>query len=197
MRTIQCPACKASTDYDADNCARCGEPLVTAKLQEAIAGIRDTTARFQHQQAAASGRGFSSINGFGTMLLDYRPRGDGTWNAVRWVTAAGVPLVPLGGYVIQPLYEQHTYGRHTASFTVLERTPLSWERVIRTYVLVALGMLPLILGFVNSSWLNRTVGEGKAFFVMLGAIAWAIYIVYVRVKNDGNVYKPLPPRVAT
>lgn len=131
------------------------------------------------------------------MLLDYQPRGDGTWNSVRWVTAAGIPLVPLGGYAIQPLYEQHTYGRHTASFTAVERTPLSPQRVIRTYLLVVVGVLPLVLGFLNSSWLNRTVGEGKAFFVMLAAIAWAIYIVYVRVKNDGRVYNPLPPRVAT
>lgn len=197
MRTIACPACKAVNDFEAQTCAKCGESLIMAKLESAVAGIRDTTARFQHQQAAASGGGFTSINGFGTTLLDYRPHGDDTWNAVRWVIAGGIPLVPLGGYVIRPMHEDHAYGRRTASFTVLDRMPLQAARVARTYLLVAIGLLPLVLGWMNASWLNRTVGDGKAFFVMLGAIAWAIYWVYVRNHNDAKVYKPLPPRVVT
>jgi hypothetical protein len=196
MRTIACPACKTANVYEAQACASCGESLDVAKLHEAMDGIRQTTARFQHQQAAASRGGFSSVNGFGTTLLGYRPRGDGTWDAVRWVVAAGIPLVPLGGYVIQPIHRDHAYGRHTSSFTVLERTPLSAQRVLRTYGMVVLGLLPLVLGWMNADWLNRNVGGGKAFFLMLATIAWAIYIVYVRIANDGKVYRPLPPRVA-
>lgn len=194
MRTIRCPSCTSVNDYEAEKCASCGQALAMAKLEEAMAGIRDTTARFQHQQAVAANRGFSSVNGFGTALLDYRPRGDGTWHAVRWVIAAGIPLVPLGGYVIQPMHEQHTYGRHTASFTVLDRFPLTAARVARTYLLLAVGLLPLVLGWTNSGWLEDTVGDANAFFVMLGAIFWAIYFVYVRTRNDGKVYKPLPAR---
>jgi hypothetical protein len=194
MKTIHCPACKAVNEYEAENCAGCGEPLAMAKLQEAMAGIRETTARLQHQQAAAAPGGFSSINGFGTMLLDYRPRGDGTWDAVRWVTAAGIPLVPLGAYAIQPIHEQHTYGRHTASFSVLERPPLAAQRVARTYLLLIIGLLPLMVGLLTDV-LDRTVGNGPAgFFVMLACGVWAAYIVFIRIKNDGKVYKPLPPR---
>lgn len=196
MKTIPCPACKTVNDYEAEKCTKCGEPLATARLEAAMAGIRDTTARFRHAQAAASRGGFSSINGFGTTLMDYRPRPDGSWDAVRWVIAAGVPLVPLGGYVIQPNVQEHTYGRHTASFTVLDRFPATPARVARTYLLVVIGLLPLVLGWMNSRWLNRTVGDGPAFFVMLGALVWAGYFVFMRTRNDGKVYKPLPPRAA-
>lgn len=196
MKTIACPACTSVNDYEAVNCARCGEPLAAAKLEEAMAGIRATTARFNHQQAVHSGKGFSSINGFGTGLMDYRAHGDGTWEASRWVIAGGIPLVPLGGYVIQPLHEEHTYGAHRSSFTVLERVPLSAQRIARTYLLVVIGLLPLVLGWMNSDWVNRTLGEGPAFFAMLACVGWAIYMVYIRTRNDGKVYKPLPPRVA-
>jgi hypothetical protein len=194
MRTIHCPACKLSNDYEAQSCAGCGEPLAAAKLEEAMAGIRETTARFQHQQAVAARGGFSSINGFGTMLLDYRPRGDGTWDAVRWVTAAGIPLVPLGAYLIQPIHQEITYGRQRASFTVLDRPPLDAQRVARTYLLLIVGLLPLMVGLLTDV-LDRTVGNGPAgFFVMLACGLWAAYFVYFRIPNAGKVYKPLPPK---
>ena len=54
----------------------------------------------------------------------------------------------------------------------------------------------LVLGWMNAGWLNRTVGEGKAFFLMLGCIVFAAYMVYFRTRNDGKVYRPLPPRAA-
>lgn len=196
MRTIHCPACKSSNDYEAEKCGTCGEPLAMAKLQEAMQGIRETASRFQHQQAVHSGGGFSSINGFGSTLMDYRPRDEGTWDAVRWVIVAGIPLVPLGGYVIQPIHSDYTYGRHSASFNVLDRFPLTAQRVARTYLLVIIGLLPLVLGWINADWLEDTVGNANAFFVMLGAVAWGIYFVHVRTRKDSKVYKPLPPRQA-
>ncbi len=197
MKTIACPACKAVNDPQAQACARCGEPLAMAKLEAAVAGLRDTTARVNHQMAVASGGGFRSINGFGTTLIDYRPRGDGSWEADRWATAAGVPLVPLGGYVIQPHHAEHGYGRHTHSFSVLERIPLSVTRILRIYALVVAGLLPLVLGWMNAGWLNRTLGGGKAFLLMLVCVVFAGYMVFVRTRNDGAAYRPLPPRAAT
>lgn len=195
MKTIACPACKSVNDFEAQNCARCGESLVAAKLQDALDGLRNATARLEHHQAGRSG-GFSSINGFGTGLLDYRPREDGTWDAIRWVTAGGIPLVPLGGYVIQPHHEEFTYGRHTASFSILDRFPLTAQRVLRTYLLLAVALLPLILGWMNSRALERALGGPKAFFAMLVCVVWAGYVVYGRIRNDSKVYKPLPPRPA-
>lgn len=196
MKTIACPACKAVNDSEAQGCAQCGESLLVAKLEANLAGLRATTQRVNHQAAVASGGGFSSINGFGTTLIDYRPRGDGTWQADRWVIAGGIPLVPLGGYVIQPHHEDHGYGRHTHSFTVLDRMPLSAGRILRIYAIIAVGLLPLVLGWMNAGWLNRTIGSGKAFFLMLACIVFAGYMVYGRTRNDGKVYKPLPPRAA-
>lgn len=197
MRKITCPACKTSNPHEADNCAQCGESLALAKLQAITDDISSITARFEHQQAAHARDGFSSINGFGTTLLDYRPREDGTWDAARWVIAAGIPLVPLGGYVIRPHHEDYSYPRRTASFSVVERTPLSPLRVLRIYGLIVAGVLPLVLGWMNSGWLDRTVGGPRAFLLMLVCVVWAGYMVFMRTRNDSKVYKPLPPRVAT
>lgn len=196
MKTIACPACKTINDYELQNCVSCGEPLVTAKLEANMAAIRAATARMNHSAAAASRGGFSSINGFGTTLLDYRPRGEGTWEADRWVIAAGIPLVPLGGYVIQPHHQEFGYGRHTTSFSVLDRIPLSAQRVARIYLVIAIGLLPLVLGWMNARWLERTLGGGKAFLLMLVCVVFAGYMVLVRTRNDSKVYKPLPPRAA-
>ena len=190
MRTINCSACKARNDYEAEKCASCGEPLAMAKIEEAMQGIRDTTDRFKHQQAARN-PGFSSINGFGTTLVDYRPRGDGTYDAVRWIIAMGIPLVPLGGYVIEPIRQENTYGRQTSSFTVLERTPLSVQRILRTYLLVIVGLAPLVTGWMNHRWVNRTLDGGPALFLMVATYVWAAYIIPFRIKNDSGAYKPL------
>lgn len=197
MKKITCPACSTVNSPEAERCAKCGESLAMARLQAVVDDMRATTARLEHQQAAHSRGGFSSVNGFGTTLIDYRPREDGTWDAARWVIAAGVPLVPLGGYVIRPHYEDHSYPRHTASFTVVDRTPLSAVRVLRIYGLMAVGVLPLVLGWMNSRWLERTLGGPKAFLLMLVCVVWAGYWVFMRTRNDSKVYKPLPPRVAT
>lgn len=193
-KTIACKMCKAVNDYEAETCAACGQPLALAKLDEIAADMQAIGARFQHKTARTK---FSSINGFGTMLLDYRPRGDGTWDAVRWVTAGGIPLIPLGGYVIQPFHEEISYPRHTASFSIVDRMPLAPQRIARTYLLLFIALLPLVAGWRNSDWVNRTLGDGPAFFAMLACVVWAGYIVYARIPNAGKVYKPLPPRVAT
>lgn len=191
MKTFTCPACKAVNDFEEPSCPRCGESLGMAKLQHTIGEIRDLNSQMQHITAKQAG-GFSSINGFGTTLLDYRPRGDGTWDAVRWVTALFIPLVPLGGYVIRPNLRENTYGRETMSFTILDRFPLTAQRIVRTYLLLAAGLLPLLAGMFNTRWVNGTFGEGPAFFVMLACGIWAAYIVFIRIKNNGKAYRPKP-----
>ena len=40
-------------------------------------------------------RGGGTVNGWGTTLLHYRPRGDGTWDAVKFFTIVYLPIVPL------------------------------------------------------------------------------------------------------
>lgn len=197
MKTIICPACKHRNDFEAANCARCGESLAIAKTEVICAEMRVSSARFRHWNAIREGSGFSTIYGWGTMLIDYRARGEGTYSAVRWVTAAGIPLIPLGTYVIQPHHQDHSHGGQGASFTLVERRPLRMRRVLRTYLMLVAGLLPLVAGWINSDRVNGFFGEGPAFFVMLATGIWAFYVVYFRIKNDGGVYKPLPPPVAT
>jgi hypothetical protein len=195
MKTIACPACKAVNSADEAACGTCGESLAGARLEQTIAELNELNARMLHLSAKSS-PGFSSINGFGTTLLDYRARGDGTCEAVRWIIAMFIPLIPLGGYVIQPHLQENTYGRQTSSFTVLGRVPLTARRIVRTYLLIVVGLGPLLLGWANHRWVNRTLDGGPAFLLMLATVVWAAYIVLVRIKNDGGVYKPKPLRAA-
>ena len=153
MKTVTCPACKSVNGADEATCARCGESLAAAKLEQSIAELRALNERTQHLRRPASS--FNSINGFGTTLLDYRPRGDGTWEAVRWVIVMSIPLVPLGAYVIEPHRQEHAYGRQTSTFSVVDRVPLTAQRIVRTYLLVVIGLLPLALGFGAGAELQR------------------------------------------
>jgi hypothetical protein len=191
MKTVACSECNAVNGIDETTCARCGASLAAAKLEQSLAELRALNERTRHLRAQP-GTSFTSFNGFGTMLVDYRPRGDGTWEALRWVTAAGIPLVPLGAYVIQPHSQEFGYRRQTSTFSILERVPLTAQRILRTYLLLAIGLAPLVLGWVNSSWVNHTLGGPKAFLAMIVCFAWAVYIVFIRIKNDGAAYKAKP-----
>jgi len=191
MKTVVCPACKSVNGADEETCARCGESLAAARLEQSIAALRELNERTRHLRDRPVS-GFTSINGFGTTLLDYRPRGDGTWEAVRWVVAMSIPLVPLGAYVIEPHRREHAYRRQTSTFSIVDRVPLTAQRIVRTYLLVVAGLLPGVLLWANSGWVNDTLGGGKAFFAMLAIFAWAVYIIFVRIKNDGAAYKSKP-----
>jgi hypothetical protein len=191
MKTVVCPACKSVNGGDEAACARCGESLAAARLEQSIAELHALNERTKHLRDQPRST-FNSINGFDTTLLDYGPRGDGTWEAVRWVVAMGIPLVPLGAYVIEPEKQEHSYGRQTSTFSIVGRVPLTAQRIVRTYLLVVIGLAPLVLGWMNSGWVNHTLGGGKAFFAMLATFAWAVYIVLVRIKNDGPAYRAKP-----
>lgn len=196
MKTVACLECKSVNSADEANCAKCGASLFNAKLEQITAGLREVTSRMQHVEAAHR-PGFNSINGFGTTLLDYRPRGDGTWEAVRWVIALSIPLVPLGGYVIQPNRQERLHGRETTSFTVLDRFRVDLQRVLRVYALVIIGLAPVLLGWMNAEWVEDTLGGGgRAFLAMIGCFVWAAYIILVRIKNDGDAYRQPKPATA-
>jgi hypothetical protein len=186
--TVNCPACK-TVNVDADvntNCSDCGEPVGAAVFQHTLDEIRKITERAKEATAPS----FNTFNGFGTTLLDYRERGDGTWEATRWVVAAMFPVAPLGSYVINPKRQQNSYGRMESYFEVLGRTPLSPARVLRVYALVLLGLAPIVLGSLNSSWVNRTLGGPLAALAMLASVAWGAYIIFFRIRNDSKTYKP-------
>jgi hypothetical protein len=185
--TVNCPACR-TVNPDADvnsKCSVCGEPLGAAVFQHSIDEIKKVTERIKE----ASAPSFNTFNGFGTTLLDYRERGDGTWEATRWVVAAMFPVAPLGSYRIRPKRQENSYGRMESYFDILGRTPLSPARVLRVYALLLLGVAPILLGSLNSSWVNRTLGGPLAALAMLASVVWGGYIIFFRIKNDSKAYK--------
>src|SRR6185369_3221462 len=129
--TVACPACK-TVNRDADvnsKCSACGEPLAGAVLQQSLDDLKKITERMQELSAPS----FKTFNGFGTTLLDYRQRDDGSWEATRWVVAMMLPLVPLATYRILPKRQQNSYGRMESYFDILGRAPLSAAKILRPY----------------------------------------------------------------
>ena len=192
--TVSCPACRGvNPDAEVNSkCASCGEPLAAAVLQHSIDDLKRLTERMSELSAPS----FKTFNGFGTTLLDYRERGDGTWEATRWVVAAMLPVAPLASYRIRPKRQENSYGRSEAYFDILGRVPLSPARVLRVYGLMLLGLAPIVLGSLNSSWVNRTLGGPLAALAMLAAIVWGAYVIFFRIKNDAKAYKAGKPEAA-
>lgn len=185
--TVACPACK-TVNPDAEvnsKCSACGEPLAAAVIQHSI----DELKKLNERMAEMSAPSFKTFNGFGTTLLDYRQRDDGAWEATRWIVAMMLPLVPLATYVINPKRQKNSYGRMESYFEVLGKQPLSAARIVRVYALVVVGLAPIVLGFMNSSWVNRTLGGPLAALAMLASIVWAVYIIFFKIKNDSKAYK--------
>jgi hypothetical protein len=185
--TVNCPACQ-TVNPDAEvnsKCSNCGEPLAAAVLQHSLDALKKLTERMQEANAPS----FNTFNGFGTTLLDYQEREDGTWEATRWVVAAMFPIVPLGSYRIKPQRQQNSYGRMESYFQILGRAPISPARVLRVYALLILGLAPIVLGFMNSSWVNRTLGGPLAALAMFASVVWGAYIIFFRIKNDSKAYK--------
>ncbi len=189
--TVNCPACQ-TVNADADvnsKCSACGEPLGAAIFQQTLDELKRVTARATERMAELNAPSFKTFNGFGTTLLDYRRRDDGSWEATRWVVAMMLPVVPLATYRILPKRQQNSYGRMESYFDILGREPLSIARILRVYALVAVGLAPFVLGFMNSSWVNRTLGGPMAALAMLASVVWGGYIIFFLIKNDSKAYK--------
>lgn len=185
--TVACLACK-TVNPDADvnsKCSACGEPLAAAVFQHSI----DELKKLNERMAEMTAPSFKTFNGFGTTLLDYRQRDDGAWEATRWVVAMMLPIVPLASYVIRPKRQENSYGRMESYFEILGRAPLSAAKILRPYALMLLALAPLVLGFMNSSWVNRTLGGPLAALAMLATVVWGVYIIFFKIKNDSKAYK--------
>jgi hypothetical protein len=201
--TVNCPACQTVNPDAGINsvCSGCGEPLGMAVLRHSLAEVEKLTERMRELNAPS----FSSFNGFGTTLLDYREREDGDWEASRWVVAAGLPLAPLASYVVRPKRQEAGYGRMESYFSILGRVPLSPARILRVYGLVVAGLAPVVLGFMNSSLIDSTIkgalgakyGGIVAALAMVGSAAWAVYVVFFLVKNDSKAYKRAGQKAGT
>ncbi len=187
MKVVNCTNCSAE-NADATpeaKCRQCGEPLAPALFQQSLDELKRLTAKVQEARAPS----FYSFNGFGTMLLDYRALADGTYEAVRWVTALWLPVIPLAAYRIQPLEQERTYGRETSKFRVLDKASLSASRIVRTYALAVAAVLPPILGVVYADQINRAVRGLWALGLMVLMAVWSGYIIFFKIPNEGKAYK--------
>ncbi len=189
MKVVNCTNCSAE-NADAtpeSKCRQCGESLAPALFQQSVDELKKLTEKLTTPQKPTPT--FYSFNGFGTMLLDYRALADGTYEAVRWVTALFLPVVPLAAYRIQPLEQEHGYGRATSKFRVLEKIPLSAARIVRTYLLAVAGVLPPMLGVIYSTEINRAVRGLWALGLMVLMAVWSIYLIFFKIPNEGKAYK--------
>lgn len=197
MKTVTCPACgNVNRNVEAGaSCGACGASLAAALLEQSIADLRAVTEKMSRLQEPR--KSFYTFNGFGTTLLDYRPSGaDGLYEATRWAVAMFVPLVPLGDYVIRPQEEKRSYGRETHRFEVVERRPLSWGRVLRTYLTAAVGVGVPLVYFWNGKAVERAIGPYPAVGLGLAAIIFGAYVIFYRIKNEHTAYKKLSQQAA-
>lgn len=187
MDTVVCTACKTVNAgvTAASACSQCGTSLAPALIEQSVNKLKELMAKFEEANAPS----FKSFNGFGTTLLDYRARLDGTYEATRWAIALFLPLFPIANYVIQPTGQERSYGRETSKFRIMGQTPLTATRILRTYALAAVGLFPIIAGSLNSGVVNRTLGGLAAGGAMILCVVWAIYIIFFKLKNEGAAYK--------
>lgn len=140
----------------------------------------------------------TSFNGCGVMLLDYRPVEDGNYEASRWVTLFGFPLVPLSVWKIRPRRYKQDHRGEQQSFDLLEKRRITVDRFFRPYLFLALGALPFVLAyfFVNLKpviyFIGRKLGTGFAvgliILLIILVLVWIGFIM-TRFHNAAKAYK--------
>ena len=193
MRTVTCPSCSFTNVNPTGEsvCANCGESLAAAFFQQSVDELKKLTDKLQDTKKPL--RTFYSFNGFGTTLLDYRALPDGTYQATRWIIALFLPLFQLKSYVIEPLTQEFGYGQETSKFRILGETTTSAVRILRTYLLAVAGVLPPILSVIYSSEINRVMKGVWALALMILMAVWAAYIIFFKLKNEGQAYRASKP----
>jgi hypothetical protein len=205
MNQVKCPACQFDNLPGEANCQRCNAPLpqpavdASESAEEQLRRLKERLSAINEDiQEITTPTRTTSFNGCGVMLLDYRPVEDGNYEASRWVTLFGFPLIPLSVWKIRPRrYSQDARGERQ-SFNLLERRRLTLDRFLRPYLWLALGALPFVLAyyFVNLNrpiyFIGRTIGTGFAVgFIILLIILVLVWIGYImtRFHNAEKAYK--------
>lgn len=107
----------------------------------------------------------STFNGVGTLYYDWQSNGDGTANATKWFVVFFLPVIPIQRERLRVLRTEKKQvgiletvvaltGNGTgfeATIEVLGNVPISFGRILRTYLFAYLGiptitfMLPILL----------------------------------------------------
>jgi hypothetical protein len=159
----------------------------------------------------------STINGFGTMRYDWIHREDGTSEATTWFVMAFLPILPLKResvmVVSDGLAPASSVGLASSALgavagvskgfasrvAVLERRPMRWGGVLRTYLagfvavpLLAFGVpLAIVFGglkLVEACGIkDTTIGDLAMISVLIFGVGWmAVCIAKVLDRSAGR-----------
>lgn len=183
---VTCPGC-AQRVIPAQGlvCPECGASVAEAVFSAHAEAMRAITARFNNRPAP----GPTSVNGWGSMLLDYRPRGDGTWDATKWFTIAGFPLVPLKRQRVRPIKSEAMISGERYRYERLEEGPPDLKRVLTVYAMALIGAFPAAFFFIKMDLMRRIVGPGMfGLFVGVVLLAWGGWML-MRIHNGDRAFK--------
>lgn len=209
MNNVKCTSCNFDNPPGQASCSQCGSTLPETSV-DASNDAAEQLRRINESIAALNAEMLdkftpartTSFNGCGIMLLDYRPVEDGNYEATRWVTVFGFPLVPLSVWKIRPLkYSQDARGERQ-SFHLLGKSRITIDRFFRPYLFLALGALPFVLAYFFLDlrrplyYLGRLIGTWLPVALMILLIgltlAWIGYIM-TRFHNADKAYKQKAP----
>lgn len=140
----------------------------------------------------------TSFNGFGTMLLDYRPVEEGNYEATKWITAVALPIIPLSVWKIKPKSYQYDQFGEKQSFYLISKSGLTLSRILLPYLIVAIGVLPFVLSyyFLDLNPLLRIIDRAVGAWAAVGLIILLIILtlvwigfIYTRFHNAEKAYK--------
>ncbi|HEX9937392.1 MAG TPA: hypothetical protein VGB15_09720 [Longimicrobium sp.] len=183
---VTCPGCaQRVTPAQGLVCPSCGAVVAAEYFAAQAEKIAAITARAR----TPARRGPSTVNGWGTTLLDYRPRGDGTWDATRWFTIAHLPIVPLRHQRVRPVSREALIAGERYRYEMLEEGKPELKRVLWVYALAVAAVFPAAFFFFNLDLMRRVVGPG-GFGLFVGAclIVWGGFLA-TRIHNGDRAYK--------
>jgi len=192
--TITCPACgRSSTLENSQVCPHCNANVGVQVVEAHLAALRQITARMNAPRPRSGG---GTVNGWGTTLLGYQARGDGTWDATKWFTVAAIPLVPLRALHVRPVSREHNGARERLLYDVLDEGRPEPRRVLRTLATLVLAAGPGLTYFFWTGMREALFGKrALAFFVGLGLLAW-FGAVMLRIHNSDKAFKAATPGTA-
>lgn len=186
--TITCPACgERVAAAEGLVCPRCGASVAAQTFEAQAAQLAAITARMR-TAARPPRSGGGTVNGSGTTLLHYRPRGDGTWDALKWLTLAWLPLVPLRSLHIRPVRREQKIAGETYHYEVLEEGKPALGPVLQVYGMALAAWLPVLFAFLRMDTVNRLVGDKWGMLVTLAALVWAVFVM-TRFVNADKAFK--------
>ncbi len=116
----------------------------------------------------------ASINGIGTRFYGAgSPRRDGSTVTTKWFAVIFIPLIPLSSYRVirNTKSDKLTFFGHSASYVVLEKLPINWAQVLRTYAFaffytIWIGFVCVGAGWAADNWLPPLWANILAPFVL-------------------------------